>query len=248
MLNLLLIIIGFLCHSVNLDASETLLRSSESIDKKLLVIIEPKKIIPISQAGKYMMIPYKKRRANWGFIAGLSHGTYTPENYKPNFSDKSFMETYGNQSLTEIHLNIKRNLDWGALGVSLGIGIYREDNNATTLSLTPLRLGGQYTMDHLFSEPFVVPYISGGLYTVFYEEKLEAKAFKGNTRVSPYGSAGMLFQLDWVDTKAAVESYLESNIENTFLFLEARYFMASQNEENPNLSTLHTTLGLKVEF
>ena len=251
-LKTVLISIGFICSSINLNASETRLRSDELSDEELLVIVEPRNIISISRTGKYMMVPYKLRRTKWGVTTGLSHGRYVPQNYEPNFVRRNFTKVYENQSLMEFHLNIKRHFDVGSLGMTFGVGTYSGDGNkdivASTLSLTPLRLGAQYTMDHLFDEPIVAPYISGGLYTVFYKEELEDKVFGGNTQASFYATAGVLMQLDWMDARAAIDAYREADIENTFLFLEARYFMKSQGNKDPNLSTFHTNLGIKIEF
>ena len=199
----------------------------------------------------YKKVPYRQRRVGWGGTTGVSYGSYIPKNYDSHLLNRT--QAYGSQGLLEFHLNIKKNLNWGSFGMALGVGTYHGDGNneeaTSTLDLFPIRLGVQYTMDYLFDEPIIAPYMAGGLYTVFYKEKLkEGKVFEGNTQPSFCAIAGVLIQLDWIDAKSALEAYQESGIENTFFFLEARYFMESQNKTDPNLSTMYTSLGLKVEF
>ena len=193
-----------------------------------------------------MMIPYKQRCNKWGVTVGFSSGRYAPENYETNFTNDNTPKVYEGQDMVEFHLNIKRNLSWRVSWGMFGVASYSDTGNdehiPSELNLTSIRLGLQYTIDHLFDEPFVAPYLSGGIYTAFYKEELDGEdnlSFSGNTSPSFYGAAGLLIQLDWLDARSAVESYQEIGLENTFLFLEAQYSGGRKMTKNPTCHPLY---------
>ena len=84
---------------------------------------------------------------------------------------------------------------------------------------------------------------------MLYKEKLEETSNNGFTQAAPYFSAGLQFQLDWIDTASARESYVDSGIEGTYIFVEGRKFFASQHANDPDFeSDIHVDTGLRLEF
>jgi hypothetical protein len=142
----------------------------------------------------------------------------------------------------------------GAIAGEIGFGIYKNEADDisfgdSTLSLQVARLGVRYTMDNLFYEPIFAPYAGAGAYIVSYKESLASSSFNGNTSPAPYYYVGGLFQLNWLDRMGSADSYIESGIENTSLFVEARKFIAAAPVQDPDFETdFDINFGLNIEF
>jgi hypothetical protein len=219
-----------------------------------LVEVEPTNIVPADLTGGFYLIPYRIRRPRWTQIYGLAYSTFSPIDHEPEFVATTYEEVFGSDgSMFDFTINIKRNLRWGSLGFEVGAGSFSKssvgDFAGIDLSITPIRLGFMVSLDNLFFEPYVVPYVVGGGYTIIYKESIgTANDVSGNTQVAPYATAGILFQTDWLDKTAARESYQESGIENTFVFVEGRMFFEAMDSQDPNFSSFHANLGLKIEL
>ncbi len=225
--------------------------------------VEPKLVFPSDVRGVYYLVPYKYRRPSWGKTFSIGLSTYTPKNYEPDFAAVTFDAAYGSADLPLMNLSfsVKKNFAFGSMGVEGSAGYYKNSSRSsvdiagvptaldTTLSIYPLSIGGIITLDNLFYEPFIAPYFSGGVYSMFYRESRTTGAVTGNTQVSPYYSVGAQFQLDWLDRAAAREAYEEGGVESTYIYLEARGFIQSNVVQDPNFgSTLHANAGMRMEF
>lgn len=220
-----------------------------------LVVVEPANVVPISRKGEFRLIPYSDRRSKWGMTFSLSYSAFSPIYYEPNFYAVNFEEMYLSEDvpLIEMTMTWKRNFSLGSLGIEFGVGMYENDSDVTelpsTLSIIPIRLGGVFALDAMTKEPWVVPYVSGGAYTVSYKEELASSSVNGFTQASFYVAGGVAFQLNWIDKQAALESYVDSGIENTYLYVEGRKFFASTAEKDPDFETdIHANGGFRVEF
>lgn len=220
-----------------------------------LVEVEPSSLLPSDITGIYLLIPYRNRRESWGQTISIGYSSYVPINYEPDVGAFNYRDVFGSEHLplVETQFAIKKNLTIGSIGGELGVGIYKNESDSTVVSssleLIPVRLGLNLYLDNLFFEPYVVPYVAGGVYTIFFDESHSAVTFKGNTQVAPYYSMGLAFQLNWADREAARISYLDSGIENSFLYLEARQLMASQAAADPDFSGPITWgAGVRLEF
>ncbi len=232
----------------------------EEIEKRHLVEVEPNNILPPDLSSTYGLVPYKVRRNDWGLNFTLGYSTYTPKNYQSRYATaqlESFEALYGSTGagLMEVAMNYKYNFFLGSLGVEGAYGFYSNDTDDISfgegnIDLQQLRLGMRYTMDNFGYEPIVAPYVGGGVYTMLFKEDFGGgNSFNGNTSPAPYVNAGVLFQLNWIDKSTAVESYTEAGIENTFVFVEARKYMASAEPEDPDFSTdIEFAGGLTLEF
>ena len=227
-------------------------------EEQQLVEVEPVNILPADLSSVSALVPYKVRRNKEGVEVGLKYSLFEPTSYESDYASStlvSFEDLYGSAPLLEIYANYKRNFSFGSIGAELGYGVYSNDvddisfGDNIKLQLQVISLGGKFILDAIQYEPYVAPYIGGGVYTVLYKESNGANSFNGNTQLAPYMSAGVLLQLNWVDKSASVEAYTESGIENTFLFAEVKQFLASGSEGDPDFSTDPTIgAGLSLEF
>ena len=104
-------------------------------------------------------------------------------------------------------------------------------------------------MDNVLFEPVFAPYAGVGAYVAQYAEEEACNENGGSTAPAPFYYVGALFQMDWIDKSAAVEAYSESGIENTYLFIEARQYVASSEAADPDFSTdFNLAGGLSLEF
>lgn len=235
----------------------------EQQEEQSLVEVEPNNILPADLSSVYPLVPYSVRRSKFGLEIGLTYSQFAPSNYESAFVSgtlSTFDDLYGAPTfpLFEIYFNAKYNFSLGSIGAEIGYGRYSNENDDTSfgelnLELQMIRLGAKFILDNLFYEPYVAPYVVGGLYTVLYKESSTSggitQSSNGNTQPAPYFGAGVLFQLNWMDRSAAVESYSEAGIENTYLFAEIRQYMASSAVQDPDFSTDPTIqAGISLEF
>lgn len=238
-------------------AAESPLRDLPETKYGPLVKVEPSPMVQTNITGQLYFVPYRSRRQKWGEIIGISASTFAPTKYVSSFFPASnFADVYekADVPMFEIHFVVKRNYQWASLGFDFGVGYFKasagKDLGNPELTFYPLRAGARVNFDTFYLEPYVVPYIASGVYSVFYKEAVSgSNAVEGNSQASLYASVGLLFQTNWLDKAAARQSYLDSGIENTFLFLEARnFFSTGIKEEDPNLESIHLNLGLSIEI
>lgn len=252
---LLIIVIGIFCGT--LASAEVELSEDGGSLKPNMVFVEPTNVNTVKIDGEYHLKPYLERRHDWGSTVSFGYVYYEPVNYEPNFATGSFGDFYkkDDMPLVEAQFTVKRNLSIGSIGAELAVGAYSNGSDVpitvvdSTLSLYPVRFGANFTLDALGPEPYIVPYVSGGLYTMVYKESQATASKNGNTQVAPYFNLGAEFMLDWIDRRAARIAYRDSGLEATYVFLEVRKMMASQSSSDPDFSDeINFAGGLRVEF
>jgi hypothetical protein len=233
--------------------------SDQEIEKAELVEVEPLNILPSDMVTVSPLVPYGVRRTKWGIEGGVAYSMFEPINYETDYLDPTLgdFETFygsGDTPLIEFQLGGRRNFSFCSVALNLGYGVYANeaDDDAlgdAKLDLQIVRLGLRLTLDSLFIEPYIVPYGEVGAYTVAYDETQDATSFNGTTEAALYYTFGASFSLNWLDPSAATEAYTNSGVENTYLFVEGRQFMASGNETDPDFSSdLYANFGMAVEF
>ena len=213
--------------------------------------------------GTYDLRDYRERRGGWGSTISVGYSTYEPLNYTPQQTGDATTDdgSYGfstvyskpDTPLLEMQITAKRNLDFGSLGGEIAVGYYKNnadtDAVSSTLTLTPIRIGATFAADVIWREPYVVPYLSLGGYVVNFREEGTDDSVGGTTKVAPYANLGAQFQLDAIDRQASRNAYLDSGLQSTYVFVEARKFFASSAGSDPDLSnTVSYGAGLRVEF
>lgn len=195
--------------------------------------------------------PYVQRRGSFGFTVAVGYSSYTPTNYKPDFVVNETMSDYYSSPetpLTELTLGFKWNNSLGSISLDFGAGYYVNDgSDGARLTLIPVRGGATLALDNLGSEPNIVPYGTIGAYSVIYEESLASQKVGGNTSVGLFYAGGVQFALNALDQDSAIASYDDTGLENTFLYVEARSFIAS--DDIPDLGApIQLGGGLKLEY
>lgn len=221
-----------------------------------MVIVEPNNVVTTSVEGEYKIQSYQERRPKWGKTIAVSASSYAPEDYKPDFVEMTYDQIYSKSEapLIELQFAFKRNESTFSYGLELSAGIYqnKSDKSSTvtsSLQLIPIRLGAVVLLDAWSAQPYVSPYVSGGIYSIFYKEDNNGVNVSGNTQIAPYVSGGLQISLDWIDRKASRISYEDSGIEASYFFIEARSLIASNGGSDPDFSSAFNFAGgLKVEF
>jgi hypothetical protein len=251
----LVLYIGIFGSVLNAEVEEP---SLETLEKNKTVYVEPQDLVATKKDGHitWNLETYKERRTKWGFLFGGGYSTYEPINYQPNFTQKNYNQAYGQpwRGMLEGNFTVKRNFDAFSAGVELSAGNFDNDRSngsgvETDLSLYEVRIGASIYFDMLQSQPYVVPYFSGGGYTMVYKESLGGNAVGGTSQIAPYVNAGLEFQLDWIDSRAARTSYEDSKIQSSFFYVEARKYFASSNSKDFDFGNdVNFDMGMRLEF
>jgi hypothetical protein len=245
-------LIGSLLICLNLRSEEP----SEGLQDGL-VAVDPMYISSEEQNKNYELIHYKERREKSGSTFAILMSKYEPLNFQPTFSILSFEEVYGvdQGSGIEIQFSQKNNYSFISFSYEFTVGHYLVDSLSTasdvsTLTINPIGVGAKLSLDTFFKEPYFVPYVGGGAYLAMYSEVQNSNPTKsGNTQIAGYYNIGFLMQLDWVDKDTSRKAYEESGLENTFIIIEGKQYIASSNGVDPDFSTvLQLNAGLLMEF
>jgi hypothetical protein len=196
-------------------------------------------------------IPYSERRTPLGGLLTIMAGSFSPVNYQPDFNASSFASYY-NQASPNIELGygLKYNFSLGSLAAQFSGGYYKATatSDGAMLTVFPVTLGLNYSMDNLFKEPYFVPYLVFGMYSDIYNESDGGQTVKGNSPFSEFYALGLMFQLDALDPETHNAGYTDFGLENTFVFIEARSFLPASNTVTDFSTPLQFSGGLKVEF
>jgi hypothetical protein len=197
-------------------------------------------------------VPYRDRRSKISGFFGFEGGTYAPVNYMPQINTGQTYGSYysgGAAPNVELVFGAKFNFFLGSIGAQVGGGFFSATaSSGAVLTVNPITAGLIYSMDSLFKEPYVVPYVVAGAYTDIYKEVDQGLSIDGQTSYAPFYSVGLMFQLDWIDPETHDSGYKDFGLENTFIFLEMRSFLAS-NDFNADFSTpLQFSGGFRFEF
>jgi outer membrane biosynthesis protein TonB len=197
--------------------------------------------------------PYRERRGAITGIFGFEGGTYAPTNFiSQELTNQRYSTVYGSSASPNIELlfGAKYNFILGSIGAQLGGGYFSANNQgqSATLTVNPITAGLVYSLDSIFKEPYVVPYLVGGMYTDFWKETAGGLTAQGRTGFGFFYTLGLLFQLDWLDTETHETGYKDFGLENTFLFLEARSFQATNDLPIDFSTPLQISGGFKFEF
>ena len=217
--------------------------------------------------------PYKKRRKTWGATISASYSFWQPNNYRSFFNPESnFQDVYGSASIGHISLlaSLKLNHPVGALSLGLGGGYYKnKGNNNLDLSIFPLVAELTWTIDNIMSEPYFAPYGGIGLAYMYFREKQTSPLLnddaddpdtsedvKTGGQFVLYYNAGLLIQLDWLESSADSSMYY-NGIENTYIkvgimsFLrniEFRRNASDSDKKDFKSNKLTFFVGLQLEF
>lgn len=195
---------------------------------------------------------YRNRRDSWGTVISAHYSLFTPSNYTPTGTTSTFATEYGDGAgaLYELTVSRKLNMSIGSVRLGGGVGYSKRDKGSRSLTVIPLRLEGALVLDMLFEEPLVAPYVLAGGYVNIYNETAGVAGVDdadGYTGVAPYFGVGANFQLDWLDKKAALSTFLDYGLQNTFLYIEGRSFVSDGSSTDFSTS-FQLAAGAKLEY
>jgi hypothetical protein len=199
------------------------------------------------------LAPYRERRGSWSAILGLNVSAFQPRKYYSRIDGRSFGELFGeNQSiyLGQMQLGAQYNFALGSIGSALDIGYGQAGGSSRALDLIKEGVSLTYTMNNLWAEPYIAPYISGELLRYDYNDHGDGvEGDQGATSLTTAFTVGVLVQLNWIDPESALDARNSSGLENIFLDVFASQYNTSQSESDINLqSDLNWGAGLRLEF
>ncbi|WP_295904282.1 hypothetical protein [uncultured Bdellovibrio sp.] len=201
------------------------------------------------------LAPYKDRREDHGIYFGLDYEGLDLKNYISTLDNKSYEELFGTDPIPLIHLSLdyKYNFVLGslALGVDFGKGSISDNMSGSdrTLDVTKYGIGLKYTMDMLFNEPYVAPYVGINFWQMGLSESSPTDSFSATTQMGYNYTIGFLLQLDWLDYDTAKNTTFNWGLENTFIDVYATQYAKTSAEDDPNTETdFLYGAGLRLEF
>jgi hypothetical protein len=200
--------------------------------------------------------PYRERRETTGFMFSLGYENVLLDRYVSIVDFTTFyQDMFGITEFPvyEINLSYKYNISIGALTANLGYGYGSISDDASgvarSLVLSKLSVSGSYIMDTLFEEPYVAPYVTAGIMKLGLEEKAADKSEKGNIDMLYFYQAGILFQLNWLDTTVSKKNIIDYGLENTYLDVFVSKYEPSTDINDPDTSTNYSIgAGIRLEF
>ncbi|MEI7972763.1 MAG: hypothetical protein WCH11_00180 [Bdellovibrio sp.] len=198
---------------------------------------------------------YVYRRHPWGFVFSL-------QTESGKLSDQ-FISPVGSLAYTqmidrplqifEIQMSAKWNLSWVSilLGGGLGGGSQRGDKSGAMywLELEKKSFHLLCAFDTLMSFPWVVPY-AGLLWTGW-----DARTISSTERIvsaNPYvlgNQAGLMFQINWFEERAARQAHAESGLENAYLDIFLAQYPGYATAGTPNIRfSSYYGLALRMEY
>ncbi len=133
--------------------------------------------LEVGTEGRTRAVPYKARRKGWGFYAGGRYSFYIPKNYTSLQLPGAPVGVFGNYSarFIEAQLAAKWNSPLGSLGLDARGGVLfntqSSGDNRARLTMFKLAVGGVWVLDAFLKEPWVAPFVGGGVYKTWYTEK-----------------------------------------------------------------------------
>ena len=222
----------------------------------------------IVESNQDINLPYRKRRSKLGAIFSANYEKYEPNDYKSLILDKYFDEVSGGDSipLMGAEIGVKYNFALGSVAGIFGYSKGETSNkgqNLNSISVSVIKADINFTMDNLMSEPYVAPYVQGGIHQISWdEESVSAGNIQNESFVTDpnfHLKTGVLVQLNWIenwiDPSTTHEGLRSSGLQNTFLDIFYSYYMqpsqvaeAAGEEGEADVSSSGLGIGLKMEF
>lgn len=200
--------------------------------------------------------PYKERRSSKSILFEINADNYYPSDYASKIDQQFFNVMYGSEDLTllQVGAGLQLNSGMGSFAFSLLYGQGSIENTVNsvsrTIELSKPALKLAYQIDTLWNEPYVVPYIGVDIWRMTFKETKQGSASAAfDTGVGTTYRAGALFQLNWMDPDAAITSYQDLGLQNTYLDLSFNQYSNSETGKGTStFSDYNWAAGLRMEF
>ena len=210
-----------------------------------------------------VFLPYKQRQTDWGFLfsIGMEQATfpgYLTQVGVSNGDNFNFTDLFGNNpvSLFSIELGPKYNTKMGSFALLGGYGSIDTKSShvgsESTFSMKRYSVSVAYYLDTLFSEPYFIPYVAGGMWQADMTETSASYPDEVGKYSSEPGTQyrfGALFGLDWIEGEASRISRRRNGTQGTFLNVYAITTTMSEADPDPDLgSEMDIGASLVIEF
>lgn len=200
--------------------------------------------------------PYKQRQHQWGFSFSLGAENVNYPGLISQFDEKSFETLYGSSGSPMLNLELgpRYNMSWGSLALLAGYGLLdiADDRSGADDELTVQRYSATavFYLDNLWSEPYFVPYIGGGIWMADYSELRGAfpdQASNTSTDIGYHYRMGALLGLDWIEPESTLKSRRETGMKAMFVNVYASSSFMSESKPDPDLEN-ELDLGASLVF
>lgn len=202
-------------------------------------------------------LPYRERRPSWALAMSVGQEVITPDSFVSIQDNSSYETLYGSGAIHMVQatLGFKYNIPMGAVSAE---GIFATGNvaddrtgSSRSLSLTKKGVQATWTLDAIFKEPLVAPYVSGQIFELDYNDKGASTGNSAGT-TAPTSSIvlGLLLQLNSLDpTDTAMVAHHDFGLNNTYLDLFVSQYNSSTSSSDPEFQTaVNWGAGLRLEF
>ena len=222
----------------------------------------------IVESNQEITATYRERRSALGAIFSINYEPYSPDDYKSLILNKYFDEISDSSSvpLFGAEIGVKYNFALGSIAAIVGYSqgsFSNKDQNLNQIDMSVMKVDLNYTMDNLTSEPWVAPYIQGGIHQTTWSEEsksgTEVLSESFVTEPNFHLKEGVLFQLNWIenwiDSTTTEEGLRTSGLQNTFVDIFYSYYMQPTEvaevtgaKGEADISSSSIGAGLKLEF
>lgn len=207
------------------------------------------------------ILPYRERRPRHQLTFNVNYENYAPVAYlSPAIADPNLVSnTYSNvYDLVDIPL-VSASLGWKVnvpfLGIEIapfyGVGSVQSKKSGESMSLSLEKYGVRVAaaLETIFPEPYVVPYLATQLQMWGIEEVGSTLTYSRTTGYAVGFQAGLLLQLNWLDSAAAARALRESGLQNTYVDLFVQQYGDTSDPEDPLMnSEFNWGAGLRLEY
>jgi hypothetical protein len=197
--------------------------------------------------------PYRERRPSWTWNLAIQYEAISPTAFTSDLDGATYDGIFG-QPITNIQglFGPKYNTKIGSLGLDFLYGrgdIQTTKTVTSSLSLNKTGAAITYTMDTLFPNPIIAPYIQYQVFSISYEERATGLGtVTGNIAVASAIVGGLLFQLNWIDADSARAGYVEEGIQNSYIDIFAASYASTKTDKSPEFQSTTLGAGFRVEF
>jgi hypothetical protein len=200
--------------------------------------------------------PYRARRDKSGLMFSLGYDNVLLDRYISIIDFTTFYQDMFGETefpVYQANLSYKYNFSLGALTANIGVGYgsISDDGSGVvrSMTLTKYIASGSYIMDALFEEPYVAPYVTAGIMSLNLEEEVAETTGSGRIDMLYFYQAGLLFQLNWLDTTVSKKNIIDYGLENTYLDIYVSKYEPSSDANDPDTSTDYSMgAGIRLEF
>lgn len=200
--------------------------------------------------------PYKQRQNQWGFSFSFGAENVSYPGLISQFDEVSYEELYGTNGspMLSLELGPRYNMSWGSLALLAGYGLLdiTDDRSGANDELTIQRYSATavFYLDNIWSEPYFVPYVGGGVWMADYSEIRGAfpdEVSNTSTELGYHFRVGALLGLDWIEPESILKSRRETGMKAMFVNVYASSTFMSESEPDPDLEN-EFDLGASLVF